>query len=194
MGWVTFKIGKINEEKSLTFQVVSWDINHADIETSARNLAGDIRKTKFKVNVPSIKLTGAKMTLTDYNMLYSMKSRATVLNFLCRDDWAIVDEENASTDATHLTLLNTCATGITVTGVWLLTDPTHAGTNYFTGGSYNATTRVVTLGASLPGATTAVLVNYSYTGQAVTIDSMAIKAMQGIIKNYFFVDMTLAGA
>ena len=194
MAWVTFKIGKISEEKSLTFQVVTWDISHSDIETSARNLSGDTRKTKFKVNVPSIKLTGAKLTLADYNLLYSMKSRAIILNFQCRNDWAIVDEQNTSTDTTHLTLLNTCATGITITGVWLLTDPTHAGTNYFTGGSYNATTRVVTLGASLPGATTAVLVNYTYTGHAVTIDSMAIKAMQGMVKDNFFVDMTMAGA
>lgn len=71
-----------------------------------------------------------------------------------------VDELETSTDTLHVALANTNLTG--VTGVWLQSDPFHLGTNYYTGGSYNATLGVVTLGTALPGATTGVLVNYTY--------------------------------
>ena len=49
-----------------------------------------------------------------------------------------------------------------VSGVWAATDPTHAGTNYYTGGDFDAYTTEITLGTSLPGDNTNVLTNYTY--------------------------------
>lgn len=52
-----------------------------------------------------------------------------------------------------------------VSGVWAATDPTHAGTNYYSGGeggSFNTYTTEITLGTSLPGENTNVLINYTY--------------------------------
>lgn len=49
-----------------------------------------------------------------------------------------------------------------VSGVWAATDPTHVGTNYYTGGSFDAYTTEVKLGVALPGDNTNVLINYTY--------------------------------
>lgn len=49
-----------------------------------------------------------------------------------------------------------------VSGVWASTDPTHIGTNYYTGGSFDAYTTEVKLGVALPGDNTNVLINYTY--------------------------------
>jgi len=72
----------------------------------------------------------------------------------------VVDERLTSTDVDHITTINTTVNG--VTGVWLQSDPSHVGTNYYTGGSYDANTGIVTLGVSLPSATEQVLTNYTY--------------------------------
>ena len=111
-----------------------------------------------------------------------------------RSDLAIIDEQDTSSDTTHITLTNSCATGITITGVYLTTDPNHAGTNYFTGGSFNSTTKVITLGSALPNANTSVLVQYGYTGQSVTIEQLVMTAMQGQSQNYFTANIQLQGA
>ena len=49
-----------------------------------------------------------------------------------------------------------------VSGVFLNTDPNGLGTNYFTGGSFNSVTGVITLGTALPSLNTEVFVNYTY--------------------------------
>lgn len=70
-----------------------------------------------------------------------------------------IDEQQISQDASNVVIANPMITA--VSGVWLQTDPTHAGTNYYTGGSFAATTGVITLGTPLPGANTPVLIDYS---------------------------------
>lgn len=49
-----------------------------------------------------------------------------------------------------------------VTGVFLNTDPNRLGTNYFSGGSFNSTNGIITLGTSLPN-TNDVFIDYTYT-------------------------------
>jgi hypothetical protein len=194
MAWVTLKLGKINQEKSLTFQVQSYKVTANDIDRFARNIQGDIRRALFKANTQAISLTGAKLTITDYNTLLSMKSRIENLNFKARNDFVIIDEKNTATAVNKVTLNNTSATGITIAGVWLLSDFNHAGTNYYTGGSYDANTRVVTLGSNLPSVRSDVLINYNYTGISCVIRSLALGAMQGQSQNYFTADIGLEGA
>lgn len=52
---------------------------------------------------------------------------------------------------------------VAVTGVYLNTDSHRNGTNYYTGGTFNASTGYITLGTILPYTDTTVLVDYSYT-------------------------------
>ena len=186
-----WKLGISGSELDLSFIKQSFSFNHNDIIQEKRNAQGDYRKTIFKVNVPSFSITGVKLSITDLNIFLSLKQRNALLNFKYRDDLAVIDEQNISTDTTHITLINTSATGITITGVWLLTDPTHAGTNYYTGGSYNTATRIITLGAALPGANTNVLINYAYTGHGVIIQSLNPSAMQGQNSLYHMASMEL---
>jgi len=186
-----FKLGVAGLELDVNFIMPSFAFSHLDIIQEKRNAQGDYRKSIFKVNVPSFSIGGIKLSVSDLNTFLSMKQRNALLNFKYRDDLTIIDEQNTSTDTTHVTLINTAATGITITGVWLLTDPTHAGTNYYTSGSYAATTRIITLGAALPGANTAVLINYSYTGHGVIIKALNPQAMQGQSKLYYQASMEL---
>ena len=72
------------------------------------------------------------------------------------DDAPIVDEANTSYTAS---ILNPIYAVLAVSGVWLSTDPGHAGVNYYSGGSF--TEQVITLGTPLPGPNTAVLINYT---------------------------------
>lgn len=74
-------------------------------------------------------------------------------------------ESAVSSDTTHVTVLHAPTQ---VLGVWLATDTLRVGTNFYTGGSVVGS--VVTLGTALPGANTAVLVDYgatTYTAQAL---------------------------
>lgn len=59
----------------------------------------------------------------------------------------------------HVPLISSGA----ILGVYLKTDPNRLATNYFTGGTYNDSTGLVTLGTTLPSGTTEVLVDYIYT-------------------------------
>ena len=88
-------------------------------------------------------------TLIDDN--YTLKTVAVT---------AVVDEAQTSSATTTVTITNKPI--YSVTGVWLATDTGHTGTNYYTGGSYVVATGVITLGSVLSGATTAVIINYSY--------------------------------
>lgn len=72
------------------------------------------------------------------------------------DDAPIVDEEQTSFSAD---VVDPTYAIISVSGVWLATDPGHTGTNYYTGGSF--TEESITLGTLLPNPNTAVLINYT---------------------------------
>jgi hypothetical protein len=76
---------------------------------------------------------------------------------------SVVDEAQNSSAVDTVTLTFNV---YSVTGVWLATDATHAGTNYFTGGSWDG--KVLTLGTDLPAAVTAVIVNYQAMGKTIT--------------------------
>jgi len=71
------------------------------------------------------------------------------------------NERAIAIDTTHVAAAHTPI--VTVTGVFLNSDPGHFGTNYFTGGSFNAMTGIITLGTALPSADEVVLIEYQYT-------------------------------
>lgn len=70
-------------------------------------------------------------------------------------------EERDAIDTTHVQIIHHPKV-VSVTGVWLATDPNRLGTNYFTGGGFNDQTGIITLGTPLPSIQR-VLVDYEYT-------------------------------
>ncbi len=74
----------------------------------------------------------------------------------------VVDlERQISSDTNTVQVGHTPVTS--VTAVWLDSDPNKLGTDFFAGGSFIADSGIITLGTSLPGANTGVLVDYEYT-------------------------------
>jgi hypothetical protein len=70
-------------------------------------------------------------------------------------------ERQISADTTHVIVGHVPI--VVVTGVWLNSDPKRLGTNYYTGGSFDALLGILTLGTALPSANTTVLIDYQYT-------------------------------
>ena len=70
-------------------------------------------------------------------------------------------ERQTSTEENHLVVAHTFVSA--VTGVYLGTDSHRLGTNYYTGGTFNATSGYITLGTALPDSLTEVLIDYTYT-------------------------------
>ena len=73
------------------------------------------------------------------------------------DQSLVVDTTHVQ--ANHIPLINSGA----ISGVYLQNDPNRLGTNYFTGGTYNDASGLITLGTALPTGATKVLIDYSYT-------------------------------
>lgn len=71
------------------------------------------------------------------------------------------NEREIAIDTTHVAVAHTPI--VSITGVFLNSDPGHFGTNYFTGGTFNAMTGIITLGTALPSSNETVLIEYQYT-------------------------------
>ena len=74
---------------------------------------------------------------------------------------AVVLERQTSVDEFHLNSAHTNL--VTVTGVYLSTDSHRLGTNYYTGGTFNASSGFITLGTELPAVNTDLIIDYTYT-------------------------------
>jgi hypothetical protein len=72
----------------------------------------------------------------------------------------VVDETQNGIGTDTVQVSNTTVTS--VSGVWIQGDYDHTGTNYFTGGSFDADTGVLTLGSVLSYENALVIVSYSY--------------------------------
>jgi len=70
------------------------------------------------------------------------------------------DELRASSDKT--TVFTRYGQILSVSGVWLSTDPDHEGTEYYGTGSFTIYTRKITLQTDLPTVNEDVLINYTY--------------------------------
>lgn len=104
--------------------------------------------------------------------------------FVETDHWKagiqITRTSEAQNSATALTITACTFSILDVTGVWLATDPGKVGTNYYTGGSFTST--VITLGTALPGAITAVIIDYVGHGTrvAAATDTVFSKTVEGL--------------
>ncbi len=115
-------------------------------------------ETRYITYMPNLLLYGKEVVADTW---LGVKSVGVTTNSV-----AVVDEQQLSDDATHVTI--SYPKIVSVQGVWLATDPSHAGTNYYTGGSFDAITGEITLGTTLPTISNALLISYTMT----TIDDL----------------------
>jgi hypothetical protein len=74
---------------------------------------------------------------------------------------AVSLERRTPLDFSHVSVLHKPL--VSVSGVWLATDPNRLGTNFFTGGSFDTAGGFIALGTPLPDLSQDVFVDYAYT-------------------------------
>lgn len=97
--------------------------------------------------------------------------------------------ELRTSETTSLVTINrTSKRFITITGVWLATDTTKAGTNYYTGGSFSEEDYEIILGTAVPSAETDVIIDYTYNGFLGVIKNISFTPM--FVKNSKFYEIS----
>lgn len=205
-GWLSqFKLGRPGYEFLFSANPESIDITEAPVAAERRNLAGDLKRSVLKTSAPVVRIASSYLTKGDRDTLASLVGVTdTFLSFQTRDDWAMLLEQNTPSTVSTVVIQNTSASrlaaalvaagfssSITITGVF--DNPSGTGTNYFTGGSYAAATRTVTLGTPLSGTTSPCYVSYTYTGWLMTIRQLHHVGKGGWVDRFQY-DFELAGA
>lgn len=174
MAFIQFKLGKTGAEIGFTLNASEYVINPGGVENVQRVLDGNLTMSVLKALTPDISIAGDDLSQTNYNkflsLLVYMAKTGIFLNFIpgqADTDMKIIDEPSTSTAANKVKIIKTSCSGITILGVWLAADTNHAGTNYYTGGSFDSSTYEITLGSSLPGANSDVIIDWKYSGWKV---------------------------
>lgn len=195
MAWLTtFKLGIPGGELDLIGRVTIPSFDHKHVEQQQRNVAGDLKRTYLKTHVPIIGIQMTSLPMATIKRLLGFYKSLEPLNFISNNAFGVTDQQEISTSTTSVTLTNMCASGVTILGVYLRADTARAGTNYFTSGSYNATTRVITLGTPLPGANTQVWVDYNFTGYSVWMTALQPTPHEGHSQDLWRANIQLTGA
>lgn len=194
MSWLeVFLLGASGQELGLTMKVQSVTFDEKNVEQTQRNIAGDLKRTFLKVDVPVIAVSFLGASNDVHSRLKGMFQRKQILNLKAHTALGVRDQLERSTSTTKVTLTNTGASGISIVGVFLSSDFNKSGTNYFTSGSYNSTTREITLGSALPGANTDVIVDYNYTGHNVMVTRLNTMPHAGASKDLWMGTIELTG-
>jgi hypothetical protein len=220
--WLTsFLLGRPGFEYSFDLNPEAMTIDEMPLGVLQRNLAGDMKKSIIKTSIPTIKINSSFLQLPQRNSFASLAGISdTFLSFQTRDDWQVVSERNLSTDASHVVIQNNSATKLSAalvaagfTGIItinsvatvpnIVAGPTfggggfgqggYSGPDYFAGGSYDDSSRTVTLGTSLPVASEYVYVTYTYKGWLVNMEKFS-HSVQGGWQDRFKYDTQLIGA
>lgn len=194
MSWFPiFRLGLLGGEIDFPCRVSDVTIDEGNVEVTQRNLAGAALKSYLRQNVPTITLTMTFLPDSLVPVLRAFQSSLKVLNFIYNKTMAVKYLMATSASTTSIVIPPMSATGVVITGVFLQTDYTQSGTNYFSGGSYDSSTGTITLGSALPGANTDVWVNYTFTGISCWA-KVALKPHQGVYSGYWQGTLTLTGA
>ena len=215
-----FLLGRPGSEYEFEYNSEAMAIDEMPIASLQRNLAGDLKKSVLKNSAPVIRLNSNYLSLTQRNQFASLVGIAdSFLSFQTSTDWQMFSERNRVTDLSHVTIQNNSATKlsqqlveggfdgiITITGVSqvpnVVAGPVFggggfgeggfSGPDFFTGGSYDDLTRVVTLGTTLPVGTEYVYVSYTYTGWLVNMERLSHSIQGGWIDRFRY-DFQLTG-
>ena len=176
MAWLDcFKLGVAGSEiefASNPSELVAEDI---ELKEEDRNLAGDKKICFVKIST-KVTLKYPLCLQSEHDKLVSIKNNySTFKRLLVNDAFTIIDEVRTSVSKTSVALVPSSRAGITITGVWLATDTAHTDTNYYTGGSFDSSTKTVTLGTQLAAINTPVIIDYVYQGW--DMDIMSLQAM-----------------
>ena len=204
MAWIQFLLGRPGAELTFALNPAGFNVQAGNIVVRQRNIEGDLKKSIIKVDVPSIKLSSNYFLKAERDAFVSlMDIDDTFLSFQTRDDWQKLKEKNIATSTTLVSIKNSSITKldeallaaggaaqVTINGVY--DNPAGTGTNYYTGGSYNAATRVITLGTPTV-AGTALYVDYTFRGWLVDIEELTYGAEGGWVDRFNY-DFQLIGA
>lgn len=195
MSWLsTFKLGLPGLELDVKGRVASPRFEIVGVENLQRNVAGDLKRTFLKHNVPTISLQLMALPMSVVATLTGLYHSRQVLNFLSNTAFSVDHQLETSSADDTVFLTKTGLTGITIVGVFLQADAANTGTNYFTGGSYDAASREITLGTPLPSANESVWVSYTYTGHRVFITRLSPTPYRGESQDLWQASLELTGA
>lgn len=195
MAWFqNFLLGIEGSELEILAKILTPNFELKNVEQLIRNISGGLRRDIIKHGVDIVVLQTAAVPESTLARLRGYFQSKAVLNFKMNDALIVTDQLEISSDATHVTLTNTALTGMTISGIFLKSDVARALTNYFSGGSFNGTTFVATLGSPLPGANTEVWVDYAYTGQSVMLTRLNAVPHEAANKDLWKVTVELTGA
>jgi hypothetical protein len=203
MAWLSqFKLGVVGAEYTFDLNPASMVETSGPVQILNENLAGDYRKDIVKNYRPSVQINSNYLTLTQRQQFISLLGLPVMLGFQTRDDWTFFEQDTPDT-VNQVTIRSNSITSydvalaaisgtqiLTITGVF--TTAALTGTNYYTGGSYNHTTRAITLGTPLASATTDIFVQYTYKGFYVTGNPLSSTAQGGWVDKFQY-DFELLG-
>lgn len=221
MAWLNpFLLGRPGYEIAFEVNPLAMTIDDKPISVIQMNLAGDLKKSIVKMSAPTIRINSDYLTIQQRNDFSSLTQvNDTFLSFLTRDDWEVNAYKITPTSLTTVILPNTSSTRlssvlvqagfssiITIVKIFAVPNPAagslygeggfgdggYSGPDYFSGGSYNDVTRVITLGTSLPGLQP-VFVWYTYKGWLVNMDSFNHVSQAGWLDRFTY-DVQLSGA
>ena len=203
MAWLSqFLLGVPGSEYSFELNPAAYVETVGPVRILNENLAGNYLKDMVKNYRPSVKVNSNYLTLAQRQQFIALAGLPIFLSFQTRNDWTFMEQDlpDSTTTVTirsnSITILDNALTAvsatpnITITGVFLT--PALTGTNYFTGGSYNATTQAITLGTALSSATTPVYVQYTYKGFLVTVEPLSLTSQGGWVDKFQY-DFQLLG-
>lgn len=221
--WTSFLLGRPGSEYTFEVPPGAMTIAPTAIKSLQRNLAGDLRKSILKTDVPMIQINSNSLSLEQRNQFASLIGVAdSFLSFICRDDWQVTNDLVSIIDLTHVQLSNNSALKLSAAYVQLglaslitIVTPFATGSGPafglgpFGGGpfgigsgggifdpgavSYADATRIITLTNPLPSANLSIYVTYTYPGWLVEMTSMSHKAQGGWLDRFTY-DISLQGA
>ena len=190
MIWVAaFQLGNVGNLKTFNFNPSQISFIEPSFESEQRNIAGDLLLTTMDKCGLNMRMEYGDIPETELSILRSIANDKSAFKRLvvASTGFQIQDEVRALATTTTVKLRRSSRAGITIQGVWDDADTAHSGTDYFAGGgSFDANTKIVTLGSSPGAAGTVVRIDYLHTGWDVKMNDPQIAAQYAIAGMEYF--------
>lgn len=179
MAWTTFQLGNTGNLRSFANQPSQINFSPDELESSVRNRRGDLFVSNRRKITDRVTVRYPYIDTDEVNTLQSILNDGSEHKELrVQDAFKIIDEKRVSSSVSLVRITRSARIGIAMEGVWLATDTGHTGTNYWTGGSFDADTFEITLGTPLASANTEVFVNYTFVGWNVKVDRIRFTSLR----------------
>jgi len=191
--WISqFKLGRPGYELAFDINPNSVNITAAQVAATKRTISGHLKKWVFRTSFPTITLQSDWFTVQSYNAMQSLLTVTdTMLSFQLRDGdlqtnleicyqtlpTIVPIRENSAALLSAALVAAGQPSCITINGVY--GNPAGTGTNYYTGGSYDDASMIITTGTPLLGNTLNCFVTYSYSGYLVSMEEIGAQFLGG---------------